>query len=124
MTALALDQWGRFLPEHTTAVSLLDRPLHHSIVVVTEASRSAWAKAEHGQEAASPKPETERWGTFTWPPPATRTWPLVEVVAVVVAALRWPPSRFDSVIAVRDPWMVVWIPHRDRCCVGGSAGYG
>jgi hypothetical protein len=72
MTALALDQWGRFLPEHTTAVSLLDRPLHHSIVVVTEASRSAWAKAEHGQEAASPKPETERWGTFTWPPPATR----------------------------------------------------
>jgi len=30
------DQWGRFLPEHTTAVSLLDRLLHHSIVVVTE----------------------------------------------------------------------------------------
>jgi DNA replication protein DnaC len=29
------DQWGRFLPEHTTAVSLLDRLLHHSIVVVT-----------------------------------------------------------------------------------------
>ncbi len=30
------DQWGRFLPEHTTAVSLLDRLLHHSIVVVTD----------------------------------------------------------------------------------------
>jgi DNA replication protein DnaC len=30
------EQWGRFLPEHTTAVSLLDRLLHHSIVVVTE----------------------------------------------------------------------------------------
>jgi DNA replication protein DnaC len=30
------DQWGRFLPEHTTAVSLLDRLLHHSIVVATE----------------------------------------------------------------------------------------
>ena len=30
------DQWGRFLPEHTTAVSLLDRLLHHSIVVITE----------------------------------------------------------------------------------------
>jgi DNA replication protein DnaC len=30
------DQWGRFLPEHTPAVSLLDRLLHHSIVVVTE----------------------------------------------------------------------------------------
>lgn len=30
------DQWGRFLPEHTTAVSLLDRLLHHSNVVVTD----------------------------------------------------------------------------------------
>jgi DNA replication protein DnaC len=30
------EQWGRFLPEHTTAVSLLDRLLHHSIVVVPE----------------------------------------------------------------------------------------
>ncbi|GAA3722578.1 IS21-like element helper ATPase IstB [Nonomuraea antimicrobica] len=30
------DQWGRFLPEHTTAVSLLDRLLHHSVVVTTE----------------------------------------------------------------------------------------
>ncbi|MFC4057038.1 ATP-binding protein [Planomonospora corallina] len=30
------DQWRRFLPEHTTAVSLLDRLLHHSIVVVAE----------------------------------------------------------------------------------------
>jgi DNA replication protein DnaC len=27
--------WGRFLPEHTTAVSLLDRLLHHASVVVT-----------------------------------------------------------------------------------------
>ena len=27
--------WGRFLPEHTTAVSLLDRLLHHSVVVAT-----------------------------------------------------------------------------------------
>lgn len=30
------DQWGRFLPEHTTAVSLLDRLLHHANVVVTD----------------------------------------------------------------------------------------
>ena len=30
------DQCGRFLPEHTTAVSLLDRLLHHAVVVVTE----------------------------------------------------------------------------------------
>jgi DNA replication protein DnaC len=30
------EQWGRFLPEHITATSLLDRLLHHGIVVVTE----------------------------------------------------------------------------------------
>jgi DNA replication protein DnaC len=29
------EDWGKFLPEHTTAVSLLDRLLHHSIVVAT-----------------------------------------------------------------------------------------
>jgi DNA replication protein DnaC len=29
------DQWGRFLPEHTTAVSILDRLLHHATIVVT-----------------------------------------------------------------------------------------
>jgi DNA replication protein DnaC len=44
------DQWGRFLPEHTTAVSLLDRLLHHSIVVVTqgESFRMRQAKTRRG----------------------------------------------------------------------------
>ncbi len=30
------EDWGRFLPEQTTAVSFLDRLLHHAVVVVTE----------------------------------------------------------------------------------------
>ncbi len=30
------DQWGRFLPEPTTATSMIDRLLHHSVVVVTQ----------------------------------------------------------------------------------------
>jgi DNA replication protein DnaC len=29
------ESWGRFLPEHTTAVALLDRLLHHSVTVIT-----------------------------------------------------------------------------------------
>ena len=29
------DRWGHFLPEHTTAVSILDRLLHHATVVIT-----------------------------------------------------------------------------------------
>ena len=30
------ESWGRFLPEHTTAVSMLDRLLHHAHVVITD----------------------------------------------------------------------------------------
>jgi DNA replication protein DnaC len=29
------ESWGRFLPEHTTAVALLDRLLHHATTIVT-----------------------------------------------------------------------------------------
>ena len=44
------DQWGRFLPEHTTAVSLLDRLLHHANVVVTagDSHRMRQARARGG----------------------------------------------------------------------------
>ncbi len=42
--------WGRFLPEHTTAVSLLDRLLHHANVVVTagDSYRMRQARARGG----------------------------------------------------------------------------
>ena len=44
------ESWGRFLPEHTTAVSLLDRLLHHANVVITEGSsyRMREARAKGG----------------------------------------------------------------------------
>lgn len=44
------ESWGRFLPEHTTAVSLLDRLLHHANVVVTEGEsyRMREARAKQG----------------------------------------------------------------------------
>jgi DNA replication protein DnaC len=49
-----LDQWGRFLPEHTTAVSMLDRLLHHATVVVTEGEsfRMKEARARGGGRSA------------------------------------------------------------------------
>jgi len=45
------EDWGRFLPEHTTAVSLLDRLLHHSVVVATEGEsfRMKEARARGGR---------------------------------------------------------------------------
>jgi len=50
------DQWGRFLPEHTTAVSLLDRLLHHASVVVTdgESFRMRQARARGGARTKKP----------------------------------------------------------------------
>jgi DNA replication protein DnaC len=30
------NDWGRFLPEHTTATSMLDRLLHHAVIIATE----------------------------------------------------------------------------------------
>jgi DNA replication protein DnaC len=47
------ESWGRFLPEHTTAVSLLDRLLHHCHVVVTDGDsyRMKQARARGGTRA-------------------------------------------------------------------------
>jgi DNA replication protein DnaC len=48
------EEWGRFLPEHTTAVSLLDRLVHHSVVIVTEGEsfRMREAKSKGGTRTA------------------------------------------------------------------------
>jgi DNA replication protein DnaC len=44
------ESWGRFLPEHTTAVSLLDRLLHHCHLVITngDSYRMKQARARGG----------------------------------------------------------------------------
>ncbi len=50
------DAWGRFLPEHTTAASMLDRLLHHAVVVVTEGDsyRMREARQKGGRRPTSP----------------------------------------------------------------------
>jgi DNA replication protein DnaC len=47
--------WGRFLPEHTTAVSLLDRLLHHANVVITDGDSYRMREAKT-KGAATTKP--------------------------------------------------------------------
>jgi DNA replication protein DnaC len=44
------ESWGRFLPEHTTAVSMLDRLLHHCHTIVTDGDsyRMKQARARGG----------------------------------------------------------------------------
>ncbi len=47
------DQWGRFLPEQTTAVSILDRLLHHATVVVTHGESRRMQDARNHREAST-----------------------------------------------------------------------
>jgi DNA replication protein DnaC len=44
------ESWGRFLPGHTTAASLLDRLLHHASVIITsgDSHRMRQARARGG----------------------------------------------------------------------------
>ncbi len=49
------EEWGRFLPEHTTAVSLLDRLLHHSVVVITKGESFRMKEARQKGERVSAK---------------------------------------------------------------------
>jgi DNA replication protein DnaC len=46
------ESWGRFLPEHTTAISMLDRLLHHCHTVVTDGDsyRMKQARAKGGTQ--------------------------------------------------------------------------
>ena len=44
------EEWGRFLPDHSTAVSLLDRLLHHNVLVVTEGESFRMKEAREGRK--------------------------------------------------------------------------
>ncbi|ACV77620.1 IstB domain protein ATP-binding protein [Nakamurella multipartita DSM 44233] len=68
----AFDQWGRFLPEHTTAASILDRLLHHATVVVTNGESYRMRDArQHRKEAPNTTEISGRVGTTRWPPAGT-----------------------------------------------------
>ena len=47
-------EWGRFLPEQTTAVSILDRLLHHATVVITDGQSYRMKDAQHRKENPPP----------------------------------------------------------------------
>ena len=44
------EQWGRFLPEHTTAASILDRLLHHATIVVSGGESYRMKDAQHRKD--------------------------------------------------------------------------
>src|SRR5258707_1769791 len=69
-------EWGRFLPEQTTAVSILDRFLHHASVVITDGESFRMKEAQHRKEKPQPTEESQHGvGTLIWPPAGTSTWP-------------------------------------------------
>ena len=71
------EEWGRFLPDHRIAVSLLDCLLHHNNVVATDGGsyRMREARSRTAGRPTSRSPIT-RGGDFRWPPAGTATWPL------------------------------------------------
>ena len=52
----SFEDWGRFLPEHTTAVSMLDRLLHHATTVITngQSYRMLQARQRRGGPPLTP----------------------------------------------------------------------
>ncbi|GJF11560.1 hypothetical protein NGTWS1803_20030 [Mycolicibacterium cyprinidarum] len=72
-----LQEWGRFLPEQTTAASVLDRLLPHATVVITDGD-SYRMKTPNTEGEPTTDLEITRKGerTFIWPPAPTSTWPL------------------------------------------------
>ena len=59
------EQWGRFLPEHTTAASILDRLLHHASVVITDGQSHRMRHAQHKRgDRHWSQPPARRWGLF------------------------------------------------------------
>jgi hypothetical protein len=105
------DQWGRFLPEHTTAVSLLDRLLHHSNVVVTEGESFRMREARSRGGGRPKKTEQSRGvGTFTWPPPGTATWPLT----AARPAARSARARSANGLRIHDAQRTLAIPRNLR----------
>jgi hypothetical protein len=59
------EQWGRFLPEHTTAASILDRLLHHATIVVTEGESYRMKDAHHRKDRPSARWVAIRHGKTT-----------------------------------------------------------
>jgi len=90
-----LTSGGDFLPEHTTAVSMLDRLLHHGVVVVTDGEsfrmrearqRSAGAKSPRG----APPTKTDHEGGET------------EHLSVAPVARSACPNRGDRLAGTDD----------------------
>jgi IstB-like ATP binding protein len=57
------ESWSPFLPEHTTAVALLDRLLHHAVTVVTSGDSYRMKEARQDREAGDSAASTYRAAT-------------------------------------------------------------
>ncbi len=92
------EQWGRFLREHTTTVSVLGRLLHHAVVVVTEGESFRMREAR-SRGGAAPRlrpawrPESPRSGKVAIrpvPPPEQVGFRGLPRKALVAAAADFP----------------------------------
>ena len=69
------EDWGH-LAERSTAVSLLDRLLHHNVLVVTQGESFRMKEARGGEETRLAETENSPQGwDFSWPKAGTENWP-------------------------------------------------
>jgi len=105
--ALAARAEGRFIPEHTTAVSLLDRLLHQATVVVTRRRERPHARgsAPGRRSPIGQLTTVPGWGLFV-ATSGTSMWPLTarSATASIGAGIgtRTPPCKVIAVVRLRQ----------------------
>jgi DNA replication protein DnaC len=115
------EDWGRFIPEHTSAVSLLDPLLHHAVIVARprrvpphEGGPRHQSNSDEQQDLNYP-----RTGDFSRPPPATATWTLTRVLFTATRRLLCaldvlPRGTYRSSTRAWRSW--AGIGHRTGTC--------
>jgi hypothetical protein len=86
-----------FCPEHTTAISMLDRLLHHCHVIITDddSCRTKHARAKWNNQDHKPLRKHPKVKTCNWPPAGTMIWPSdISFSSVSVNFSTGPPSGY------------------------------
>jgi energy-coupling factor transporter ATP-binding protein EcfA2 len=96
------EEWGRFLPEHTTAVSMLDRLLHYAVVVVTDGESYRMREARERGRVSDPHT------LLRLPSSMCRRSPFQGLVVQKVRRVQslsrsvsYPPARSNDCVMVR-----------------------
>lgn len=84
---------GRFLPTQTTAVSIVDRLLHHATVVITDGESFRMKDAQHREESPQTVEESPRGGGVSVTPDRHPTLARLAILAVPKSMCALRPAN-------------------------------